>query len=462
MTARLMLALALVLAYAAVCARIAWRWRQGQADQRARVQAVSDPRARTLVVHGSQGGTAEQLALQTAQGLRAQGQAVRLLALNAVTPATLTGLDQLWLVVSTYGEGDAPDGASVFADAVMGQPDAAHVAPWPALRFGVLALGDRQYAQFCAFGHRVHRWLGARGAQAAFAPVEVDNGDPAALARWQALLGLAEDDVGLAGAPFARWTLSRREHLNPGSQGHPLHALTLLPADGPLPTWQAGDLLQLLPEGDEAGEAGKRPREYSIASTPAQGSVCLLVRHAHQQDEQGQWHQGLASSQLCGLPPGSTWRARIKPHAGFRIGPNAERPLVLIGNGSGLAGLHAHILAREGQAAPWPGIWLIYGERQRAHDAAYAPTWQTWLDQGLLSRLDLSYSRDGEAVRHVQDLVRQQADRLRDWVARDAAIYVCGSLHGMAGDVDAALRAVLGDGEVRHMLAAGRYRRDVY
>jgi sulfite reductase (NADPH) flavoprotein alpha-component len=62
----------------------------------------------------------------------------------------------------------------------------------------------------------------------------------------------------------------------------------------------------------------------------------------------------------------------------------------------------------------------------------------------------------------VQDVLRDQADRLREWVERGAAIYVCGSLQGMAGGVNEALRAILGAPELEQLTAEGRYRRDVY
>ena len=456
MTQRLVFAVALVLAYALMCGLIAWRWRRAQTQAASALRAVNDPAADTLVIHASQTGTAEQLALQTARGLADAGGRVRVLALNAVNPQLLAQARRAWFIVSTYGEGDAPDGASVFADHHMGAGPSGQQAT---LSAGVLALGDRQYAQFCAFGHRLQAWLGSQGAQPAFAPIEVNQGDPAALADWQQALGLSgANALGVAQAEFAPWQLLANTHINPGSQGNPMHWLSLAPATGALPDWQAGDLLQLM----AADSADQRPREYSIASTPAQGEVQLVVRHERQQQADGSWQQGLASSQLCGASSGQRWLARIRPHAGFHIGDNGQRPLVLIGNGSGLAGLHAHILARRGQS-PHAQTWLIYGERQRAHDAWFAPQWQAWLDDGSLTALSLSYSRDTlSGSRYVQDIVRHDAGQLRDWVARGAAIYLCGSLRGMASDVDAALREVLGDAGVSQLQQQGRLRRDVY
>ena len=72
------------------------------------------------------------------------------------------------------------------------------------------------------------------------------------------------------------------------------------------------------------------------------------------------------------------------------------------------------------------------------------------------------YSRDGAGRVYVQDRLRDAGQVLREWVAEGAVVYVCGSLVGMAGGVDAALREVLGSDAVDELLVLGRYRRDVY
>ena len=80
----------------------------------------------------------------------------------------------------------------------------------------------------------------------------------------------------------------------------------------------------------------------------------------------------------------------------------------------------------------------------------------------MLQRLDMVFSRDQAERLYVQHRLLQRHDEVRDWIARGAAIYVCGSLQGMASGVDAALRQIAGDGPMRELAAAGRYRRDVY
>jgi sulfite reductase (NADPH) flavoprotein alpha-component len=104
--------------------------------------------------------------------------------------------------------------------------------------------------------------------------------------------------------------------------------------------------------------------------------------------------------------------------------------------------------------------WLLFGERQRAFDSLCAGELQQWAANGFLPECDLVFSRDGDG--YVQDRLRHRAAALRAWIADGAVLYVCGSLQGMAGGVDAALAALLGRDTVELLAAEGRIRRDVY
>ncbi len=134
--------------------------------------------------------------------------------------------------------------------------------------------------------------------------------------------------------------------------------------------------------------------------------------------------------------------------------------LILIGNGTGLAGLRSLLKARiaEGQQRNW----LLFGERNQAHDFYCREELQGWLASGDLARLDLAFSRDQQAKIYVQDRLREAADELHHWLAEGAAIYICGSLQGMAAGVDQTLVELLGAEAVEQLIEQGRYRRDVY
>lgn len=480
--------------------------RRGRARERSATPAVVAAQDAIWVVHASQTGFAMELADMTATSLRRGGVVVQRAALEHLDAARLQGIERVLLVVSTTGEGDPPDPALGFVRRVMSQTLAlGH------LHYAVLALGDREYTQFCAFGHRLDDWLRRQGASPLFDLVEVDNADDSALRHWQHHLGQLGDggEVPDWSAPqYHAWRLRERVELNPGSLGGPAFHLSLEPDTDALPAWEAGDIAEIGPR-HAAGDveeflrhidlAGDTPvrwrdqtqplasvlaqshwpdpsampvpiqaqaladactplphREYSIASIPADGALHLLVRLMRRPDGV----PGLGSGWLCTYAqPGDTIALRVRRNPNFHP-PSVDAPMILIGNGTGLAGLRAHLKARIRSGAR--RNWLLFGERQRTHDFFHADEVLAWQAQGLLERLDLTFSRDGGEHRYVQHALRAQADRLRQWMDEGAALYVCGSLAGMAPEVDAALRDILGEDRVEALRGSGRYRRDVY
>ncbi|MET3439369.1 sulfite reductase alpha subunit-like flavoprotein [Variovorax paradoxus] len=169
---------------------------------------------------------------------------------------------------------------------------------------------------------------------------------------------------------------------------------------------------------------------------------------------------GVASGWLTAWAPAdASVELRLLPNPGFAL-VDDEAPCIFIGNGSGFAGLRAHL--RERVRRGHRRNWLIFGERQAAHDAFCAAEVAQWQAAEALERADLVFSRDQVRRLYVQVRLREAADVLRQWVAAHAVIYVCGSLEGMAPGVDEALRDVLGLPVFDNLVAQGRYRRDVY
>ncbi len=489
-----------VLAYVGLCCGFWWRHRARNAPT---AEAADDDAL--LIVWASQTGFAEQLAAQTADSLRTAGVSVHRMPLARLDAETLARTSRALFVVSTTGEGDAPDGAAVFVRDLLDRPVAAS-----GLHYGVLALGDREYHQFCAFGHRLDAWLRGNGARPWFDLVEVDDGDAGALRHWQHEIGVV---AGCGDLPdwqpprYEAWTLAERRLVNPGSVGGSCFHLVLHPPRGVRPQWRAGDIAEIGPrhapeavatwlfetglEGmstvrTDEGAASLRDvlarsrlpqvaevagldaqavaaqlvplphREYSIASIPDDGAIHLLVRQFRHAD--GRF--GLGSGWL-GMHArlGDTIALRIRTNSNFHV-PAPVRPLILIGNGTGIAGLRA--LLKERVAAGAQRNWLLFGERNRACDYHYRDEIETWQSQGFLARVDLAFSRDPSEGLYVQHRLAAAAEALRDWVRRDAAIYVCGSLEGMAPAVDAVLADALGGEAVQALVEQGRYRRDVY
>ena len=452
---RALAAVCVLLAYALLCA-LAWQGerlrRRRTAAARVALQAPAPERAPVLVAYASQTGFAEQIAWRSADLLHQAGLSVHLLPVADVHAAQLRDTQRALFIVSTYGEGDSPDNGAAFADRCMAQ-----ALPLPRLQHGVLALGDRAYANFCGFGRRLDGWLRTQGSTPLFERIDVDNDDAQALRSWLHHIGrlAGTSDLPDWEAPaFDPWRLSGRRVLNAGSAGAPVCLLELQPQLGvALPDWQAGDLVQVLAPGDR-----DKAREYTIASLPADGRVQLIVRQERHDDGT----LGAASGWLTReLEVGGTVELRVRAHSAFRIGDNVERALILIGNGTGYAGLRSHLCTRAAAASPVPS-WLLFGERQAAHDR-YAPDEiHAWLANGVLAQADFVFSRDQPERRYVQHRLIERAELLRQWVARGAAIYVCGSLKGMAGGVHDALVEVLGTEQLAELTAQRRYRRDVY
>lgn len=412
---------------------------------------VAAPPGATLIAVASQTGFGDELAGMTRKAFEDAGQPAVVKSFADIEAADLTSAGRVLFIASTTGEGDAPDSASGFVRKVMrGQADLS------AVRYGLLSLGDRTYAEFCGFGRALEAWLESAGARSLFDAVEVDNGDAAAIRHWQGELSRLTGSVAApdwAPPAYADWRLVERRLLNPGSPGEGAWHLAFKPVDGVL-QWTAGDIAEV---GVPSPEGGLAHREYSVASLPADGRAEFLIRLMKRPDGT----PGLASGWLTQtLEVGGIAPMRIRANRAFH-GPEAATPMILIGNGTGIAGLRSHLKARAAQGATG-GAWLMFGERTSAHDSFHDAELQGWLADGTLTRLDRAFSRDAGDGRYVQAIVTAEAQAVRDWIARGAAVYVCGSLEGMAGGVNAALEQALGAEVLQNLVETGRYRRDVY
>ncbi|TPT76235.1 hypothetical protein FJU58_04615 [Acinetobacter baumannii] len=454
-----------------------------------------------LITYATQTGVAEQLAWSTATSLQEAHQPVQVKSVQQLTEADLQQHEQILFVISTYGTGEAPDLASNFAKKLLKTNlELQHV------KYAVLALGSKEYPDtYCSFGHTVDEWLKNNGAKALFDIIEVDNANPADIQNWnQALVKATKLDLHAVNIEkvFDNWTLQQRDLLNPNSLGQPAYNIELTASHEAV--WQAGDIAEIQPGNsperinkflqhhhilknavvdslqvsiekalwnkDLTGEIEPfanldhlleqlptlPTRDYSIASIPSQQVLRLVVRQ--QYDEFGDL--GLGSGWL-------TQHTEINQNVALRIRTNESfhliddnRPIICIGNGTGIAGLMSLLHTRTRHN--YTENWLIFGERQRAHDFFYASTIEAWQTMGMLKRLDLAFSRDQEQRVYVQDIIRQNAAELINWIERGAVLYVCGSIDGMASGVDQALIHILGEEQVDELRQQGRYRRDVY
>ncbi len=387
-----------------------------------------------LVLYASQTGQAEEIALKTAARLSAGGRDAVARALGRVGASDLRAAERILCVVSSTGDGEAPDNGRAFETQVMSRG-----VDLNGKSFAVLALGDRNYTRFCAFGHRVFDWFQANGAGAMTPCLEADDLDPVVLADWDARLTHWGAGASEASAAVPRWKLVERKRLNPDGTG-PIYRIAFVPENTRL-AWQAGDLAEI-----ETMDGHRR--DYSIASLPSEGRLDVLVREVRTADGYGKG-SGLL---IHGLEVGAMIALRVKTHEGFHT-PEGNGPVLLVAAGSGLAGLRPHILEA---VAAGRRVRVVYGERHPVHDAGLCEELVRWRDAGKIA-LDLAFSQ-GTERRYVQDRIGVE---VAGWLGEGGAVVVCGGLD-MGKGVEAALRGAAGDVWVDRAFAEGRYRRDLY
>ncbi len=216
-----------------------------------------------------------------------------------------------------------------------------------------------------------------------------------------------------------------------------------------------------------------QPREYSIASSHAAnpGEVHLTVA-AVRYESHGRPRYGVASTWLAdAAEPGGTVPMFLRRNKNFRLPSDPDAPTVMIGPGTGVAPFRGFLQEREVQAAGGRN-WLFFGNPYFRTDFLYQTEWQGWLKDGLLSRMDVAFSRDGERKVYVQDRLRERGAELYRWLEEGAHVYVCGDAERMAPDVHAALQEIVQEHGGRSADAAAeyvknlqrdkRYQRDVY
>lgn len=214
-------------------------------------------------------------------------------------------------------------------------------------------------------------------------------------------------------------------------------------------------------------------RLYSVASSPRAhpGEAHLLVG-AVRWASHGKKRGGVASTYFADRRKVSDpVRVYVKPNRHFRLPEDGNRPIIMIGAGTGVAPYRAFIEERVETGAGGKS-WLVFGERNYTNDFLYQTEWQEHLAEGALSRIDVAFSRDQPEKIYVQQRLWEARNDLLKWVEDGAHIYVCGDEKGMARDVDVMLARVLaeaarGDDEagrakLKELAKSGRYQRDVY
>ncbi|MEM6760360.1 MAG: sulfite reductase flavoprotein subunit alpha [Pseudomonadota bacterium] len=526
------------------------------------------------IIYGTQTGNAETLAEDAAAVARSKGFTPRVAEMDEIEMDHLAAMQNLIVVVSTYGEGEMPDNAHQFWEALS-----ASTAPrLEQLNYGVLALGDTSYDEFCQAGKLVDTRLEQLGAKRLGPRVDCDVDFEDAAEAW--IAATIPDAGTAAAAPVAEapkkqksgwgrknpYTATMRENRilsGPKSAKEIRHisfdlgesgmtyeagdALGVMPLNAPdlVEAWltrlgasfdtDAGgaplgqrltsefeimtpsrdllraveplakhdELTHVLSNGDkEALEAflwGKdaldilnlnpsltlnadevlgwlkplQHRAYSISSSPKahDGEVHLTVAAVRWMHE-NRPHRGVCSTFLADhVPEGAQAGIFMSPNKSFRVPEDDSVPMIMVGPGTGIAPFRAFLEERRERAASGAN-WLFFGDQTRASDFIYADEIAEFSASGLLTRLDLAFSRDQADKIYVQHRMIENGKDLFAQLEEGGCFYVCGDATRMAKDVDAALHTIVethggisaeaATDYVNRLKRDKRYVRDVY
>ena len=216
-----------------------------------------------------------------------------------------------------------------------------------------------------------------------------------------------------------------------------------------------------------------QPRLYSISSSISKhpGEVHLTVASVRYESH-GRQRIGVCSTFLADrINEDTPVKCYLAPNKNFGVPSDDSLPMIMVGPGTGIAPFRAFLEEREMSKATGKN-WLFFGERNRESDFFYEEEFSLWQDKGLLTRLDLAFSRDQENKIYVQDRMLQQGAELYEWLQQGGYFFVCGDAQRMAKDVDKALHTIviehgnLSEEDATHyineMKKDKRYVRDVY
>ena len=228
--------------------------------------------------------------------------------------------------------------------------------------------------------------------------------------------------------------------------------------------WSASEFVKVLRK--------LQPRLYSIASSQKHvGDSVHLTIATVRYESLGRRREGVASCHLADRSQGGTVPVFVHTAKHFRLPEDGKTDVVMVGPGTGVAPFRAFLQERAVTGAAGRN-WLFFGEQRRASDFLYEDEIMEWQRRGVLTGLDLAFSRDQAEKVYVQHRMRERSAELYAWLEAGAHFYVCGDAERMAKDVEAELVAVVkresGRSEesaleyVKSLKDSKRYRKDVY
>lgn len=213
------------------------------------------------------------------------------------------------------------------------------------------------------------------------------------------------------------------------------------------------------------------PRLYSISSSPVahDGEIHLTVgKHSFQAKNEERF--GLCSEFLGELPVNTTISFYIHKNRAFKL-PSPEKDIIMIGPGTGVAPFRSFVAHRDATGATGRN-WFFFGEQHFTTDFLYQVEMQNYVQTGVLTRIDLAFSRDQAEKIYVQHRMLEKSKELYTWIDNGAYLYISGTKDPMSKDVENTLIKILEtEGNktseeakqyIEKLKDEGRYEKDVY
>ena len=512
------------------------------------------------IAYGTETGNSKRLATDFATRAKKNGINAKLVSLDQYRLNDLSKEEYFFTVISTQGDGEPPAAAKKFYDHIH-----QNGFKLSKLKYGVLALGDTAYPQFCKVGEEVDEQLNKLGGERIVSLQKCDIDYETEAENWfrQVLEQLNQSSTGngsaVVAAPVARKSTGKKifsgrilANINLNDRGsnkqthhieiaaeeleyQPGDSIGLVPQNPlavvenilshtstdkehsfayrnenlpaidlltrklnivylpdrvvkkysaivqqEIPEIKIGllDLLKIYPLKDRAQFEEVigilepiMPRLYSISSSPEahSGEVHLTVaRDKFTVNEEIKY--GLCSDCLCQWPVDSSLDFYVHRNEQFRL-PADDKDIIMIGPGTGVAPFRSFLAHRDATGASGRN-WLFFGDQHFITDFLYQSEFQSWADTGLLTKVNVAFSRDQKEKLYVQHKMHKHGKEFYDWLESGAFVYVCGAKDPMSVDVETAMLQIIEEygsktkdqaqEYLNRLKEEGRYLRDVY
>ncbi len=526
------------------------------------------------ILYGTQTGTSENLAEEMLSSFKSNGFEGNAVSLSDINLDDMSKMKKAFFVISTYGEGEMPDNAQLFWEDL----NSSSAPKFGELEYGVLALGDTSYEDFCQAGKLLDMRMEQLGAKRVIERVDCDVDYEEKSSLWIndliKLIQPSEKKIVKTSSEKSKWSrknpffakISENTLLSGKNSNKEIRHYEI-DLEGSDLTYEVGDSINIFPvnnddlvkrfleklklDGNVIDEGkgksfydlfkfdldistpskdllilveksyknknfsnillnsdksrldsflyGKdildilnieknveikpqslidclRPlqhRAYSIASSPkSKKNKVQITVSTLRWNVDNRNHEGVCSTFLADrLKKNEKVKVFMTPNKSFRLPSDDSIPIIMVGPGTGVAPFKAFLEERQLVSAKGMN-WLFFGDQTRKDDYIYKSFFSNMIENGILTKLDLAFSRDQEEKVYVQSKMLDNGKSIYEWLEKGAYFYVCGDASKMAKDVETALVKIIhkhsncslddANEYLVNLKRNKRYQRDVY